>query len=107
MQKAASEAERTIAVLSPHFLAADYTQPEWAAAFAQDPTGEKGTLLPVRVKECEPEGLLKAIVNIILVGKDEANAREALLEGVDRGRAKIYLVTDICPPVCGQFRMRR
>lgn len=48
MQRAAVEAERTIAVLSPDSLAAAFTQPEWAAAFVQDPTGEKGLLLPVR-----------------------------------------------------------
>ena len=53
MQRAAAEAERTIAVLSPDYLASLYTQPEWAAAFAQDPTGEKGTVLPVRVRACE------------------------------------------------------
>ncbi|SRR5256885_16655553 len=34
MQKAATEAERTIAVLSNGYLDALYTQPEWAAAFA-------------------------------------------------------------------------
>src|SRR5713101_4089153 len=43
MQHAAVEGARTIAVLSPDYLAALFTQPEWAAAFAQDPTGEKGT----------------------------------------------------------------
>ena len=46
MQEAASAATRTIAVLSPNYLDALYTQPEWAAAFVQDPTGQKGTLLP-------------------------------------------------------------
>src|SRR5437588_8349616 len=33
MHKAATEAERTIAVLSPNYLNALYTQPEWSAAF--------------------------------------------------------------------------
>jgi len=56
MQRAAAEAERTIAVLSPDYLASLYTQPEWAAAFAQDPTGEKGPLLPVRVGEARLTG---------------------------------------------------
>ena len=46
MNRATKEAERTIAVLSPDFLAAEFTQPEWAAAFAKDPTGEKGLLVP-------------------------------------------------------------
>ena len=39
MDKAASVAERTIAVLSPQFLSSRFTQPEWAAAFRRDPTG--------------------------------------------------------------------
>lgn len=33
MQKAASEATRTIAVLSPDYLESKFTAPEWAAAF--------------------------------------------------------------------------
>src|SRR5438094_6558287 len=46
IQRAAMQAERTIAVISPNYLTALYAQPEWASAFTQDPTGEKGTLLP-------------------------------------------------------------
>jgi tetratricopeptide (TPR) repeat protein len=88
MQRAAAEAERTIAVLSPDYLAASYTQPEWAAAFAQDPTGKKGTLLPVRVRACDLDGLLSQIVYIDLVGRDKAAAKEALLAGIQRGRTK-------------------
>ena len=88
MQSAASEATRTIAVLSPDYLAAEFTQPEWAAAFAQDPTGEKGTLLPVRVRECEIKGLLAPIIYIDLFGQNQIAARERLLAGAKRGRAK-------------------
>jgi len=88
MQRAATEAERTIAVLSPDYLGARFTQPEWAAAFAQDPTGEKGTLLPVRIRECDLTGLLPQIIYIDLVGLDELAAQDALLAGVRRERAK-------------------
>ncbi|MDP2896514.1 MAG: FxSxx-COOH system tetratricopeptide repeat protein [bacterium] len=88
MDRAAVEAERTIPVLSPAYLSALYTQPEWAAAFAQDPTGEKGTLLPVRVQECELKGLLAQILYIDLAKLDEPKAKEALLEGIKRERAK-------------------
>ena len=88
MQRASAEAQRTIAVLSPDYLTALYTQPEWAAAFARDPTGEKGTLLPVRVRECDLKGLLPQIVYIDLVGLDETAAKERLLAGVGRGRVK-------------------
>jgi hypothetical protein len=88
MQQAATEAERTIAILSPNYLSALYTHPEWQAAFAQDPTGERGILLPVRVRECEVTGLLAQIIFIDLVGLDEQTSRETLYRGVKRVRAK-------------------
>src|SRR5882672_7993581 len=52
MHRAAQEVQRTIAVLSETYLSSLYTQPEWAAAFAQDPTSTRRSLLPVRVREC-------------------------------------------------------
>jgi hypothetical protein len=88
MQRAAAEAERTIVLLSPDYLAAHFTQPEWAAAFVQDPTSQQGRLLPVRIRECTLTGMLRSIVYIDLVGLDEAVARETLLAGVLQGRAK-------------------
>ena len=88
MQRAASKAERTVAVLSPEYVDAEFTQPEWAAAFAQDPSGEKGTLLPVRVRECDLEGLVPQIIYVDLVGLTEEAARDTLLAGVQRERAK-------------------
>jgi hypothetical protein len=89
MDRAVQSAERTIAVLSPNYLNALYTHSEWQAAFKQDPTGEKGILIPVRVQECKPSGLLGTISYIDLVGQeDQAKAREILLTGVLRKRAK-------------------
>jgi tetratricopeptide (TPR) repeat protein len=88
MQKASSEAERTIAVVSPNYLNAQFPQPEWAAAFAQDPTGENKTLVPVRVLPCELQGLWKPIIYIDLVEKNEEEARDTLLAGINGERAK-------------------
>ncbi|MFS8086121.1 MAG: TIR domain-containing protein, partial [Acidobacteriota bacterium] len=88
MQKATETAERTVAVLSPDFLTSRFTQPEWAVAFAADPTGENGLLIPVRVRDCELKGLLPQIVYIDLVGQTEDEARLALVDGVARHRAK-------------------
>jgi hypothetical protein len=84
MDKASKNSKRTIAVLSPNYLKATYTVPEWTAAFHQDPKGEKGTLLLVHVRECKKQlnGLLGPIAYIDLVGKDEATARQQLLDGV-------------------------
>ena len=88
MDRAASSARRTIAVISPSYISGLHTRAEWAAAFAQDPTGEKGTLLPVRISECELVGLLRQIVYVDLVGLDESTAKQAILNGIREERFK-------------------
>ena len=60
------------------------TKPEWAAAFAQDPTGTKRILIPVRDREWERTGLLKQISYLDLAGFNEVEARKGLLAGVNR-----------------------
>ncbi|MBA2435705.1 MAG: toll/interleukin-1 receptor domain-containing protein [Chthoniobacterales bacterium] len=79
MQKAAAESERTLLVLTTNYLQSLYTQPEWAAAFARDPTGEKRLIVPVRVERCEPAGMLKSIVYCDLVDLGGEDARTTLL----------------------------
>jgi len=88
MQKAAVETRCTIAVLSTSYLSSLYTQPEWAAAFVNDPTGHDRRLIPVRVQECQVDGLLKAIVWIDLIDLIEEQASQTLLTGVVDGRIK-------------------
>ena len=88
MQRATSRAERTIAVLSEHYLASKFTQPEWAAAFAQDPTGENRSLIPLRVGECALTGMLATIVYVDLVGIAETAAQSLVLQAVQAGRTK-------------------
>jgi hypothetical protein len=98
MQRAVNESRRTLIVLSPDFLASQYAAPEWAAAFAQDPTGAQGRLLPVRVRECQPAGLLAQIVYVDLVGlKTGQEARDRLLQGASRARAKPHDEPDMPP----------
>jgi hypothetical protein len=75
MQERLETVDRVIAVLSQDYLEAKFTRAEWATAFSNDPTGEKGLLLPVRVRDCEPEALLKTIVYIDLVDLEEAKAK--------------------------------
>ncbi len=85
MDRASKDAERTLAVLSPDYLKSVNATAEWAAAFARDPAGEKGRLLPVRVREVELEGLLAQVVYVDLVGLGEAAARQRLLKDLARG----------------------
>lgn len=95
MQNAAAEASRTLLVLSEAYLQSSFARSEWAAAFAQDPTGDQARLVPVRVAPCEPKGLLTSIIFIDLLGLDEATARDKLLAGIEEARAK--------PPVAPRF----
>src|SRR5450755_2413616 len=88
MDDAARHAERTIPVLSEAYLGSDYAFAEWAAAFRRDPRGKQGKVLPVRIERCAVEGLLGPIGYIDLVDLDEQKAREKLLAGVKRERAK-------------------
>jgi hypothetical protein len=88
MQKAASEAQRTIMVLSPNYMKSQFAAPEWAAAFSGDPQGLGRSLVPVVVEDCHVTGLLNALVHINLVGADEEEARRRLIDGISLDRAK-------------------
>ena len=71
MQAAATSATRTIAVLSPAYFGSRFGEAEWRVAFAADPSGERGLLVPVRVQPCDPPGLLATRVYVDLVDVDE------------------------------------
>jgi len=88
MDRAAGQASRTIAVLSPDYLKSQFAAPEWTAAFVKDPEGFGRLLVPVRVYECRIDGLLESVVYIDIVGVDELEARRRLLNGLRGKRAK-------------------
>jgi tetratricopeptide (TPR) repeat protein len=88
MHEAAKNAERTIGVLSSHFLDSIFTKPEWAAAFVNDPSGKKRKLLLIRIQDCQPDGLLAAISYIDLVDLDEDAARKKILAAARDERLK-------------------
>ncbi len=82
MHRAVTSARRTIAVLSPEYLDSEFGEAEWRVAFANDPSGHLGKLVPVKVRACQPPGLLRARVHVDLVDADEETARRRLLDGV-------------------------
>jgi tetratricopeptide (TPR) repeat protein len=88
MQKASEQCVHTIAVLSQAYLDALFTQPEWAAAFIQDPTGEQGILIPIRVEDFDPKGMIGTFVYIDLVGLNEDDAKKRLLDEIAHKRRK-------------------
>lgn len=88
MQQAADTAERTLAVLSPSYLASEFTQSEWAQAFRKDPTGERGLLIPVRVHPCKSGALVGSLSYVDLVDLGEESAEKKLMSAVSSGREK-------------------
>ena len=75
-------------MLSSAYLESAFGEAEWLAAFASDPTGEHGLLIPVRVEEVEPPGLLRTRVYLDLVGLSGDTARQRLLDAVSQSRLK-------------------
>jgi TIR domain len=88
MDKADKQADRTIIVLSPNFIKSEFTASEWYARYKEDPTGERRKLVPVRVAEYEPVGFLGQIIYIDLVGKNEKEAKEKLINEIRSERPK-------------------
>lgn len=89
MQEAIVNSLSTIAILSEEYLIKAFPAPEWAAAFATDPKGLEKKLIPIRVSNVDPSGLLATVVYIDLYNiNDEHQALEKLLNGVSSGRKK-------------------
>jgi hypothetical protein len=88
MQHATATAKRVVAVLSAAYLRSAHGEAEWRVLYAQDPSGEQGLLLPVRVDNVNPPGLLKTRIYVDLVDQDAASAEAALLAAARGVRGK-------------------
>jgi len=82
MRDASAKSKTTIAVLSPDYLKSDFAQMELDGALALDPRGTKGRLLPVQVRKCTLDPLMKTRVYIDLTKCSEDEAVETLVSGV-------------------------
>lgn len=82
MQKAVTKSSKTLLVLSENYLNSVYCQPEWAAAIKLDPTGSNRKVIPVRIENISPPGLLSQIVYIDLCNLSEENAKTSLVMGI-------------------------
>ncbi|MCM4075967.1 FxSxx-COOH system tetratricopeptide repeat protein [Paractinoplanes hotanensis] len=101
MRAALESADRTIAVVSPAYLASRYCTDEWTGAFMEDEEGRRRLVL-VQIEECVLPRLLAPIVRIELFGADQDQARSRLLDGLRLGRAK----PSHQPPFPGASRSR-
>ncbi|MGI6742977.1 MAG: toll/interleukin-1 receptor domain-containing protein [Eubacteriales bacterium] len=88
MQKGLTHCKRFIAVLSAKYMESVYCQSEWSAAFTNDPNGEKGAFIPVRIEDYKPVGLFAPIIYVDLFGVGEKEATERLLRINEKDRPR-------------------
>lgn len=82
MQKAVTNSHKTLLVLSKNYNDSAFCQPEWAAAIKLDPMGNDRRVIPVRIENITPSGLLSQIVYIDLCNLSEEDAKDSLIKGV-------------------------
>lgn len=82
MQNAICHSKHTIIILSRDYLSSTYCQPEWAAAFNIDPESKYRKLIPIRISDVIPTGLLSSIIYIDIFGLNEDRAKTEILMGV-------------------------
>ncbi|MCO8277047.1 TIR domain-containing protein [Actinoplanes sp. TRM 88003] len=84
IEQATQEAERTIAVLSRRYQMAPFASVEWRVAFARDPDGSRGLIIPVLVEDYPVSGLLSLRTHIDVTDLSNGQATTAILTGLDR-----------------------
>lgn len=89
MNEAIKRCKKVILVLSEKYLKSDYCTAEWQNFFVDDPIGKDALIIPIRIDDVKPEGLLKVRTYIDLCGiTDAAEATKILLEKVVNGSTK-------------------
>ncbi len=88
MHRALVRSKKVIIILSPEYLASQFGTLEWSVGLAEDPMSFARKVVPVRVRECKLEGLLKPLVYIDLVNVSEEKAGQLILMGIRHQRLK-------------------
>ena len=91
MHFALSCGARTVALLSPDYLASQHCAAEWQNTIADDPLNKQSKLIVLRIRPCGPPGLLKSLAywNLVpLLSPAQAETlRETVLASVRTDRA--------------------
>ena len=90
MQAALESGARVVALLSPAYLGSDYCAAEWQSILADDPLNKHSRLILLRIADCVPTGLLRALVYWDLVPATDPKRYEAVVldaVGIRSGRS--------------------
>ena len=93
MHAALTSGARTVALLSPDYLARDHCAAEWQNTIADDPLNRQSKLIVLRIRPCAPVGLLKSfafwdLVPLLCAPESGGLLRDAVLASVRVGRQK-------------------
>ncbi len=93
MHAALTSGARTIALLSPDYLTRDHCAAEWQNTIADDPLNRHSKLIVLRIRPCDPVGLLKSfafwdLVPLLSTPEQDGLLRDAVLASVRTGRQK-------------------
>jgi len=80
MHEAIKKCKKVVIVLSNHYLKSDYCQAEWQNIFISDPVGRKARIIPIRVENASPDGLLSSRTYIDIYGISKSEAEKRLIE---------------------------
>ncbi|MFJ1703511.1 FxSxx-COOH system tetratricopeptide repeat protein [Kitasatospora sp. NPDC088346] len=88
-ERGIDSAYRTVAVLSSAYLSSPQAQALWGRTVSADPAGARRQLIPVRVGDIRITAPYNNRNPVDLVGRDEAEAVQALLRALGRGEADL------------------
>ncbi|EFC82585.1 NB-ARC domain protein [Parafrankia sp. EUN1f] len=73
---------RTVAIISSAYVESAQARAEWLEAWRSDREGLQRRLVPVRVEDCRPAGVLGQVVSIDIFGVDADTASMRLADGL-------------------------
>ncbi len=93
MHAALTSGARTIALLSPDYLIRDHCAAEWQNTIADDPLNRHSKLIVLRIRPCDPVGLLKSLafwnlVPLLSAPEQDSLLHDVVLASVRAGRQK-------------------
>jgi len=104
MHAALTSGARTIALLSPDYLQRDHCAAEWQNTIADDPLNKQSKLIVLRIKPCEPPGLLKSLAFWELVPLLSAPEQDGLLRDVVLTAVRVGRHKDPLSPIENYFK---
>ncbi len=74
--------EKMIIILSNNYLNSEWCKAEWTSKIAEQVEQKERKIIPIRIEPIELRGLLKPLVYIDVVDKDETTAQKLILDGI-------------------------